>query len=182
MWNQKQQIASCTLSPCSETIAIAALSLHYMQSVGQLGLVTGSWTNHKLSPPPPLYALTIATRGLMHWSCMTAIWRSCVSFHAGVLVFASVREGTSAGKLTMKQLCMHHSNTCYRLSMRLLWALRSSQADKLLFPQEWLTTSAVWFMQIQQLDLDCNGNQEVISTNRKNPPVTYDSPLRSGDY
>lgn len=103
----------------------------------------------------------------MHWSCMTAIWRSCVSFHTGVLVFASVREGTSAGKLTMKQLCMHHSNTCYRLSMRLLWALRSSQADKLLFPQEWLTTSAVWFMQIQQLDLDCNGNQEVISTNRK---------------
>lgn len=144
----------------------------------------GHWLVNKSQAvsPPPLYALTIATRGLMHWSCMTAIWRSCVSFHAGVLVFASVREGTSAGKLTMKQLCMHHSNTCYRLSMRLLWALRSSQADKLLFPQEWLTTSAVWFMQIQQLDLDCNGNQEVISTNRENPPVTYDSPLRLGDY
>lgn len=76
-WKREQSFASCVFSSSAETITMAALSPCYMQSVGQLCLVTGSGTNHKCFFSS-LYALTMATRGLIHWSCMMAIWTICV--------------------------------------------------------------------------------------------------------
>lgn len=72
---QKKKLPLFVFPPlCSETITMAALSRRNMQSVGQLCLVTGSWTNHKLFIC--FYTLTKVAGGQILWSFMMTIWRA----------------------------------------------------------------------------------------------------------
>ena len=101
---ESRALASCVcFSACAETIAMAALSRQYMQSAKQLCLVIGSWTNHKSQAVFFLYALTMAARGLIHWSCMTAIWR------VRVCVFVSVSERRDVGRYAHHEVALHAS-------------------------------------------------------------------------
>lgn len=126
----------------------------------------GHWLMNKsqaVLSPPPLSALTMATRGLMHWSYMTAIWRFTP---ACLCSWACEEERRQVSSPWSSSACI--TATPVTDSPRISCGLcAQAKQTKLLFPQEWLTTSAVWFMQIQQLDLDCNGNQKLILTNEK---------------